>query len=60
MLFFHIGTAWYGSSQLLATRDLHMLLSCFGGTQAYLPALLVVAVLLILGAPAQRPLDDPA
>ncbi|MCJ7544048.1 MAG: CPBP family intramembrane metalloprotease [Phycisphaerae bacterium] len=46
LLLFHAGTAYYGSS-LLAPRDLGRLLKYFGATAAYLPALLIVAVLLV-------------
>jgi len=46
LLFFQIGTAYYGTT-LLAPRHLGKILKYFGATAAYLPALLIVAVLLI-------------
>ncbi len=46
LLVFHAGTAYYGSS-LLAPRDLGRLLKYFGATAAYLPALLIVTVLIV-------------
>lgn len=46
LVLFHAGTAFYGSS-LLAFRDLGQLLRYFGATAAYLPALLIVAVLMV-------------
>jgi len=46
LVFFQIGTACYGTS-LLAPRDLGRLLGFFGATAGYLPAMLIVAVLLI-------------
>ena len=45
LLFFQIGTAYYGTA-LFAPRDLHKLLRYFGATAAYLPVVLIVAVLL--------------
>ena len=48
LLFFHIGTAHYGTS-LLAPRDLGRLLRYCGATAAYLPALLILAVLFLRG-----------
>jgi len=46
LLGFHIAAAYYGSN-LLAPKDLHKVLKYFGATAAYLPAVLVVAVLLL-------------
>ncbi len=46
LLLFQAGAAYYGTS-LLAPRDLGRLLRYFGAMAAYLPALLVVAVLMI-------------
>jgi membrane protease YdiL (CAAX protease family) len=46
LLVFQAGAAYYGTS-LLAPRDLGRLLRYFGATAAYLPAMLVVAVLMI-------------
>ena len=46
MLAFHVGAAFYGS-KLLAPRDIDVILRYFGATVAYLPAVLVVAVLLV-------------
>jgi membrane protease YdiL (CAAX protease family) len=46
LLLFQAGAAYYGTS-LLAPRDLGRLLQYFGATGAYLPALLIVAVLMI-------------
>ncbi len=46
LLFFQIGTAYYGTS-LLAPRHLGKLLRYFGATASYLPALLIVTVLLV-------------
>jgi membrane protease YdiL (CAAX protease family) len=46
LLLFHAGAAYYGSS-LLAPGHLGELLKYFGATAAYLPALLIVAVLVI-------------
>jgi len=43
---FHVGTAFYGSD-LLAPHDIDVVLRYFGATVAYLPALLVIAVLLL-------------
>lgn len=45
LVFFHVGSLTYGTG-LLALRDLDRLLGFFGATAPYLPALLVVAVLL--------------
>jgi len=45
LIFFQIGTLYYGTG-LLAPRDLGRLLGFFGATAAYLPAVLIVAVLL--------------
>ena len=45
LLLFQAGTAYYGSS-LLAPQDLGKLLRYFGATAAYLPALLIIAVLM--------------
>ncbi|MFP3937460.1 MAG: type II CAAX prenyl endopeptidase Rce1 family protein [Phycisphaerae bacterium] len=45
LLLFHIGSLTYGTG-LLALRDLDRLLGFFGATAPYLPALLVVVVLL--------------
>lgn len=47
LLLFQAGTAWYGPTNLLAPRDLHRLLGFFGATASYLPAVMIVAVLLI-------------
>ena len=46
LLLFQVGAAYYGSS-LLAPGHLGELLKYFGATAAYLPALLIVAVLMI-------------
>jgi len=46
LLLFQIGTAFYGTD-LLAPRDIHRVLQYFGATAAYLPAILVVVVLLV-------------
>jgi len=46
LVFFHVGTAYYGS-RLLAPRDIDRVLRYFGATTAYLPAVLVVTVLLV-------------
>ena len=45
LVFFQIGTAWYGT-ELLAPMHLNRLLGLFGGGGIYLPAVLIVAVLL--------------
>ena len=45
LAFFHIGTAVYGS-HLLAPRDIGKILRYFGATVAYLPAVVVVVILL--------------
>jgi hypothetical protein len=45
LMFFQVGTIYYGTS-LLAPRDLGRLLGYFGATAGYLPAVLIVAVLL--------------
>ena len=46
LIFFQAGTMMYGSN-LLAPRDLGKLLRFFGGTASYLPALLIVTVLVV-------------
>ncbi len=46
LVFFHVGTAFYGSD-LLAPRHIGKILSYFGATVAYLPAALIVVVLLL-------------
>ncbi len=46
LIAFHVGAAVYGT-RLLAPRDLFRLLRFFGGTWAYLPAVMIVAVLLV-------------
>lgn len=46
ILFFQVGTAWLGHSRLLAQQDLHKLLGFFGATAPYVPALLVLGVLV--------------
>jgi len=46
ILLFQAGAAYYGTS-LLAPRDLGRLLEYFGASAAYLPALLIVTVLMI-------------
>jgi membrane protease YdiL (CAAX protease family) len=46
LVFFQVGTAVCGNS-LLAPKDLGRLLRYFGATASYLPAMLIVAVLLI-------------
>jgi hypothetical protein len=45
LIFFQVGTLYYGTG-LLAPRDIGRLLGFFGATAAYLPATLIVAVLL--------------
>ena len=46
LLLFQVGTAVYGTS-LLAPRDLHNLLKYFGATAPYLPAVMVILVLML-------------
>jgi membrane protease YdiL (CAAX protease family) len=46
LLLFHAGTAYYGST-LLAPQHVERMLRYFGATTAYLPALLIVAVLIL-------------
>jgi len=55
LVFFQLGTAYYGT-QLLAPRDIGRLLSFFGATAAYLPALLVVGVLVFMHIAHRDPL----
>lgn len=45
LLIFHFGTAWFGT-ELLALQHIDKILHYFGGTTVYLPALLIIAVLL--------------
>ena len=46
LVVFHVGTAFYGSD-LLAPRDINVVLRHFGATVAYLPALLVIVALFL-------------
>ena len=46
LLFFQVGAGYYGTN-LFAARDLNKLLRYFGGTAPYLPAVLVIVVMLI-------------
>jgi hypothetical protein len=54
LLAFHIGSITYGTG-LLALRDIDRLLGFFGATAPYLPALLVVAVLIAQHAAHRYP-----
>lgn len=54
LLFFQVGTAVYGTS-LLAPRHLHNLLKYFGATAAYLPAVMIILVLLAQHVFQKRP-----
>jgi hypothetical protein len=46
LVFFQVGTAYYGTG-LLAPQDLGRILKYFGATAPYLPAMLIVVVLLL-------------
>jgi hypothetical protein len=46
LLFFHVGTVFCGTD-LLAPRDIDVILRYFGATVSYLPAVLVMGVLLL-------------
>lgn len=54
LVFFHVGSLTYGTG-LLAVRDIDRLLGFFGATAPYLPALLVVAVLIAQHALLRHP-----
>jgi len=46
LAFFHVGSYYYNSSALFAPRDIGRVLRYFGATAVYLPALLVILVLI--------------
>ncbi len=54
LIAFQVGEAHFGTS-LLAHHDLHKLLGLFGGTETYLPALLVVVVLVAMNLLQKNP-----